>query len=314
MRVLVTGGAGFIGSHVVDALLARGHSVTVLDNLSTGKLSNFEAHLNNPCFAFIRDDIRNPEAVRSALEAIDAVVHEAAAKSVPLSFENPSLVREVNVGGTLNLLQTAAEKGIRRFLFVSSAAVYGEQEVMPIKESARPNPISPYAESKLAGERECLRFWREGLLETVCLRYFNVYGPRLTEDEYAGVMMRFAERIRSNSPPIIYGDGEQTRDFVNVRDVVSATLQALESKRAAGEIINVGSGVETTINELCKIFLETTGQTHLKPVYHPPRPGDLRHSWADLAKASKLLGYKPAVALREGVRELLSSLGFGVRS
>lgn len=309
MRVLVTGGAGFIGSHVVDALLARGNSVIVLDDLSSGKLDNLKQHLANPKFTFVRGDIRDVELVERTLEGTDAIIHEAATKSVPLSFKNPAFTHDVNVNGTLNLLRAASKMKTKRFAYASSAAVYGEQKIIPMKEDAVSNPLSPYGYSKLLGEKECLKFWEAGEIEVVCLRYFNVYGPRLTGGEYAGVMVKFAERLRNNQPPIIYGDGEQTRDFVHVRDVVNATLQTLEHEKAVGNVINVGSGEATSINELCEIFLEATNKTNLKPIYQPPRQGDIKRSQADIAKARELLGYKPTITLEKGVRNLLNSLG-----
>jgi len=308
-RVLVTGGAGFIGSHVVEALLDRGCSVVVLDNFSTGKLSNLGRYLDDSRLTIIKGDVRDLGAVERALEGARAVVHEAAVKSVPLSFKNPAFTHEVNVGGTLNLLRAASEAGVERFVFASSAAVYGEQDAIPIGEDAPPNPLSPYGHSKLLGERECLNFWKDGKIETVCLRYFNVYGPRMTGDEYAGVMTRFAERLRADQPPIIYGDGEQTRDFVHVADATDATVRALEREGIAGEVINVGSGRATSINELCEIFLEAAGKPHLRPVHEPPRSGDIRRSQADIAKGRRLLGYEPAVALERGIKDLLGFLG-----
>lgn len=298
--MLVTGGAGFIGSHLVDALLARGDEVVVLDDLSSGCLDNLKGCAGNPAFRFIRGDIRDEKVVGLALEDVDAVIHEAALISVLLSIENPELVHSVNVGGTARLLEASSAKGVERFVYASSCAVYGEQAKLPISEDAQPNPLSPYAKSKLEAERSCLA----SELETVCLRYFNVYGPRQTLGEYAGVMVRFAEHLRANQPPIIYGDGEQTRDFVHASDVVEATLLALE-RDVAGEVINVGSGKATSISQLCKIFLKTTGKTDLEPVYGPPRVGDIKRSQADIRKAGGLLGFKPKVSLEQGVRELL---------
>ncbi len=307
MKVLVTGGAGFIGSHLVDGLLARGHSVTVLDKLSSGTMDNLKTHTGKPAFRFIQGDIRDAEAVKRALAGVDAVIHEAAMISVPLSIKNPEFARSVNVDGTLTLLKASLGHGVKRFVYSSSCAVYGEQAGLPISEDAPPQPLSPYASSKLAAEKNCLTFHEKEGLETVCLRYFNVYGPRQTAGEYAGVMMKFLERLRSDQPPIIYGDGEQTRDFVFVGDVAEATLLALERKGVAGEVINIGTGEATSINELCEIFLAAAGNTGLNPINKSPRAGDIRHSQADIKKAEKLLGFKPRVSLKEGVKRLWES-------
>jgi UDP-glucose 4-epimerase len=308
MRVLVTGGAGFIGSHVVDALISRGDTVTVLDDLSSGKLENLKAHRGSRAFRFIRGDIRDVKAVEKALAGVDAVVHEAAIVSVPLSIENPELVNSVNVEGTANLLNASLNHGVKRFVYASSCAVYGEQKKLPIKEDAQPNPLSPYAASKLAAEKKCLS--SEGKkLKTVCLRYFNVYGPRQSAGEYAGVMVKFIERLRASQPPIIYGDGEQTRDFIHVQDVVGATLLALERESASGEVINIGTGKGTKINKLCELFLKAAGKPDINPVYEAPRAGDIRHSWADISKARKLLGFKPKIQLEKGIEMLWESAG-----
>ena len=306
MRVLVTGGAGFIGSHLVNALLAKGDAVTVLDNLSNGSMDNLKNHTNNPAFRFIQGDIRDAKTVENAVVGVDAVIHEAAMISVPLSIKNPKLAHSVNVEGTLALLKASLERGVKRFAYASSCAVYGKQAELPISEDAPPKPLSPYASSKLAAEQNCLAFHEREGLETVCLRYFNVYGPRQTAGEYAGVMMKFLERLRTNQPPIICGDGEQTRDFIFVSDVAEATLLALEREDVAGKVLNIGTGRTTSINDLCEIFLAATGNTSLKPIHESPRAGDIRHSQADIKKA-KLLGFKPRVSLKEGVKRLWES-------
>ena len=305
MKVLVTGGAGFIGSHLVDELLARGHSVTVLDDLSGGSMNNLKNHMSNPAFRFIREDIRDAKVVKKAMVGIDAVIHEAAMISVPRSIEDPELAHSVNVEGTLTLLKSSLNHNIKRFVYASSCAVYGEQTQLPINENAPLKPLSPYASSKLAAEQNCLTFHKREGLETVCLRYFNVYGPRQTAGEYAGVMIKFLERLRDNQPPIIYGDGEQTRDFVHVGDIVGATLLALEREGVAGEVLNIGTGRATSINELCRIFLAAAGKTKLKPTHEAPRPGDIKYSQADVTKAMKLLGFKPKISIEEGVGKLL---------
>ena len=311
MRVFVTGGCGFIGSHLVDALITGGHTVTVLDDLSNGKMDNLKNHFENPAFRFIQGDIRDAGAVKKAIADADAVIHEAAMISVPLSVKNPELTNSVNVEGTLNLLRASSNRDIKRFVFASSCAVYGEQTKFPIREDAPPNPLSPYASSKLTAEKKCLAFHDEGGLETVCLRYFNVYGPRQASGEYAGVMVKFLERLRADQPPTIYGDGEQTRDFVHVQDVAEATLLALKHDDVAGEVINIGTGRRVKINELCQIFLKTADKPHIKPVHEDARVGDVRYSQADISKGRKLLGFEPKVSLEKGVEMLWRSMGGG---
>jgi len=311
VRVLVTGGAGFIGSHVVDALITKGDTVTVLDDLSNGNTDNLKNHLGGPAFRFIQGDIRDAGAVKKALADADAVIHEAAMISVPLSVKNPVITRSVNVDGTLNLLKASSSLGVRRFVYASSCAIYGEQTKFPISEDAPPNPLSPYASSKLAAEKKCLAFHDDGGLETVCLRYFNVYGSRQAAGEYSGVMVKFLERLRADQPPIVYGDGEQTRDFVHVQDVVEATLLALKHGGVAGEVINIGTGRRVKINELCQIFLKTADKPHIKPVHEDARVGDVRYSQADISKGRKLLGFEPKVSLEKGVEMLWRSMGGG---
>jgi len=306
MKVLVTGGAGFIGSHLVDKLMLDGHEVVVLDDLSSGSLKNIEHHLDEPGFRFVKGDIRYARTVEKALEGVDAVIHEAAIASVPLSIKDPALTDEVNIFGTLNLLEVSLRAKVKRFVYASSCAVYGAASELPISEDVPLKPLSPYASSKLAAEERCKVFHENYGLETIRLRYFNVYGPRQAASEYAGVMLKFLERIRRDQPPVIFGDGEQTRDFVYIGDVVEATLLALDREGAAGEVFNIGTGEATTIKKLCEIFLKLTGKTHLKPIYMDAKPGDIRHSQADITKAMKLLGYKPKVSLEQGVRGFMN--------
>ncbi|MDI6884654.1 MAG: SDR family oxidoreductase [Hadesarchaea archaeon] len=311
MRVLVTGGAGFIGSHVVDGLVDKGHAVTVLDNLSSGSRENLRAHLANPDFRLIKGDIRDGKAVKKSLSGVDAVVHEAALVSVPRSIREPRLAHEVNVEGTLSLLRASKQAGVERFVYASTCAIYGESNRLPITEDAPLKPNSPYASSKLAAEENCRTFSAIEGLPTVSLRYFNVYGPRQSAGEYAGVMVKFIQRLRNDQPPIIYGDGKQTRDFVYVSDVVEATLLALEREGVAGKVINIGTGKETSINKLCELFLKLTGKTHLKHLHRAPRPGDISRSQADTSKARKLLGFEPKVSLEEGVKKMLKNAVVG---
>lgn len=300
---MVTGGAGFIGSHLVEGLLARGYEAVVLDDFSSGKISNLPANINEGKLKIIRGDVRNRQNVKIAMDGVSGVIHAAAIVSVPFSVENPEVTWDVNVVGTRNVLEEAVAAGVEKFVFISSCAVYGESPNLPIPESKPPSPLSPYARTKLEGEKLCMDFSKNGL-PVVILRYFNVYGPRQPLNEYAGVMVKFAERIKAGEPPVIYGDGEQTRDFIFVSDVVRATLAALD-RMPSGEVINIGSGKATTINELCRIFLKLSGRKNLRPVYAPPRPMDIRHSWADISKASKLLGFKSEIDIERGVRRFL---------
>jgi len=303
-KVLVTGGAGFIGSHVVNLLVNEGCEIRVLDNLTTGKLDNIQDNLNSGKVEFVKGDIRDVSLVTKSLSGINVVIHMAALVSVPLSIENPNLTFDINLLGTLNLLRSSIVKHIDRFVFISSCAVCGDPESLPVTEEARTNPISPYAESKLIGERYCLGFSERQLLQSVVLRFFNVYGPRQGMNDYSGVITRFIDRCRKKQPLTIYGDGSQTRDFVNVKDIAEAILASTKSSKAKSEVFNIGSGKPTTINELAKAVLELTGsnsQIH----YEKPRAGDIKDSYANITKAKKFLGYEPKVSLKEGLRVLL---------
>jgi UDP-glucose 4-epimerase len=303
--VLVTGGAGFIGSHLVGKLFEKGYHVKVLDNLSTGKLSNFSSKtLSNGAVDFVKGDIRDSGLVEKCCAEADVVIHLAAQTSVPFSMQNPDFNNDVNVKGTLNLLNSSAKAKIKRFLFISSCAVYGEPTYLPVDEKHPTNPISPYAESKLAAEQECLRLNDEGAFESVVFRLFNVYGPKQGLSEYSGVITKFIDRIKQKLPLIIYGDGSQTRDFVYVNDIVNAIVLSLENKKAPGNIFNVGTGRAIALQELANTMLSLTGED-LKIVNAEPRLGDIKHSYADITKANQLLGYKPKFSLKEGLEALL---------
>ena len=304
-RVLVTGGAGFIGSHVVDRLVADGYEVRIIDNLSAGKLENISGHLKRGSVDFIEGDVRRASVVEKSVEDVDVVLHLAAVTSVALSVENPRFTFAVNVKGTVNLLRSCAKKKVGKFLFASSTAVYGEPKFLPITEEHPMNPISPYAESKLASEKFCLGFHEKQLLRSVVLRLFNVYGPRQGVNDYNGVISQFIDRVRRGLPLVIHGDGWQTRDFVNIRDVVKAVLNAMESEYAEGNVFNIGIGVPTSINELAESLLGSAG-LNLQVLHEEPRLGDITHSYADISKAKKLLGYRPTVSLKTGLRTLLA--------
>ena len=304
-KALVTGGAGFIGSHIVDRLLEDGLDVSVLDDLSTGNKRNIERHIVSRSISFIEADIRDSTAVRKAVKDVDVVFHEAALVSVTRSVEDPLRTNDVNVTGTLNLLEASCEMGVKRFIYASSSSVYGESQTLPKKETMKTLPISPYATSKLAAENYCQVFYHVKDLETVCLRYFNVYGPRQTSGPYSGVITNFINRVLNGEPPIIYGDGKQTRDFTNVEDVVEANVLASKSKSAIGEVFNIATGKQMSINQLVQKTLKIMDKENLKPRHVSPRSGDIRHSYADIGKAEKILGYKPTVKIENGLHSLV---------
>jgi UDP-glucose 4-epimerase len=303
-KVLVTGGAGFIGSHVVDRLVNEDYEVRVLDDLSTGKLENIQTHLSSGKVELIEGDIRNASLVTKSLDEVSRVIHMAALNSVSLSVENPDLTFDINLLGTLNLLRSSIEQHVERFVFVSSCAVFGDPVSLPVTEETRTNPISPYAESKLIGERYCLGFSERQLLNSVVLRFFNVYGPRQSMNNYSGVIASFIGRCRLRLPLIIHGNGSQTRDFINVKDVAEAILASTKNKSTEGEVFNIGSGRSTSINELAKTVIELAGGDS-EVTYVMSRAGDIKDSFADISKAKKLLNFEPKVSLREGLQILL---------
>jgi UDP-N-acetylglucosamine 4-epimerase len=304
-EILVTGGAGFIGSHIVDRLLQEGLTVRVLDNLSNGEKKNLAQLQNKKSFQFIEGDVRNFDSVKKAVEGVDAVVHEAALVSVTRSVEDPRLSNEINVTGTVNLLKACVDAHVKRFILASSCAVYGDTETLPNHENLAPKPLSPYAADKLAAETYAKVFHDVYGLETVSLRYFNVYGPRQKYGPYSGVISIFINCLQENKPPLIVGDGTQTRDFVNVGDVVEANINALSKPKAAGEVFNVSTGEATTINKLAETIQQIMGKIDLKPVHAEPRPGDIMHSYGDITKAERKLEYKPRVPLEKGLSELV---------
>jgi UDP-glucose 4-epimerase len=304
-RVLVAGGAGFIGSHIVDRLIQEDQDVTVLDNFYSGNLANLKQHKGKRNFHLIEGDVGNFDLVRKVVKDMDAVFNDAAVVSIPRSMENPILANEVNVGGTLNLLQAGLDANVKRFVQASSASVYGNTERLPVKESYPPKPIAPYAVSELAAENYARVFYSCYGLETVCLRYFNVYGPRQPFNAYSGVITIFMNQLLQDKQPTIFGDGKQTRDFVYVDDIVQANMKALTAKKAAGEVLNIGSGTASSINELLSNLQEIMGKTHLKPIRKPSRKGDIRHSYTSIEKAKALLGYRPKFSFKEGLTALV---------
>jgi nucleoside-diphosphate-sugar epimerase len=304
-KVLVAGGAGFIGSHIVDRLVEKEIEVTVLDNLYSGQLENVKYHKGNKKFQFMRGDIRNFGLVKRVVKDTDAVFNDAAVVSVPRSMEDPVLANEVNVRGTLNLLEACLNSGVKRFVQASSASVYGNTATLPLKEDFATKPISPYAVSELAAENYARVFCSAYGLETVCLRYFNVYGPRQTFNIYSGVITMFVNQLLQNQQPVIFGNGKQTRDFIYVQDVVEANMLALATKEARGEVFNIATGAPSTVNQLVLYLQEITGKKNLKPVHKAPRPGDIRESYAGIEKAKRILGYEPKFSLKKGLTELV---------
>ncbi len=297
---LVTGGAGFIGSHIAEALVKRGERVRVFDNLMTGKRENLD-HLAGK-IEFIEADIRDYTSIRQALDGVGIVYHEAAIPSVPRSVAEPQLNHDANVNGTFNVLMAARDAGVKRVIFAASSSAYGDTEVLPKVETMLPNPLSPYAAAKLFGELYCQTFTRVYGLETVALRYFNVFGPRQDPTSpYSGVISKFVTSLLNNQAPTIFGDGEQSRDFTYVANVVDANLRAAEAPEAAGEVMNLGIGQRITLNQLFEELQKIIG-TNLKPHYEETRAGDVRHSLADISRAEKLLGYSPLVGLAEGLK------------
>lgn len=304
-KALVTGGAGFIGSHLVEALLNEDCEVIVLDDLSSGRLENIRSYQSLKEFSFIKGSILNIDLLKKLMKDVNVVYHQAAIRSVPKSIEMPSAVNEVNVTGTLRLLNQALEAGVDRFIYASSSSVYGEAEALPKVEDLPTVPSSPYGTSKLAAEHYCRVFNKVYGLKTVSLRYFNVYGPRQPYGPYSGVIILFIGRALRGEPPTIFGDGNQTRDFTHIDDVVQANLLASKPQAPFGEAINIGAGRQTSINTLAQIILELTGRTDLTPVYTSPRLGDIRHTLADISLAKKLLGYEPRVSLHQGLAKLV---------
>ncbi|HDQ73509.1 MAG TPA: SDR family oxidoreductase [Chloroflexi bacterium] len=304
MHYLVTGGAGFIGSNIVEALVRREEQVRVLDNFATGKRENLAPWLEQ--IELIEGDVRDLEAVQRAMAGVDYVLHQAALPSVPRSIADPMETHACNATGTLNVLLAAREAGVKRLVYASSSSVYGDSPTLPKREDMPTDPLSPYAVSKLAGEHYCRAFYQVYGLETVCLRYFNVFGPRQDPtSQYAAVVPKFVTAMLDGRAPTIYGDGMQSRDFTYVTNVVQANLLACRAEGVGGEVFNVACGERFTVLELVAQLERALGK-EARPEFAPPRPGEIKHSLADIARASERLGYAPLVGFGEGVERVVA--------
>lgn len=305
-KVIITGGAGFIGSHLAEELVSRGYGVTILDDLSSGKMANIEGLLSKKNVDFVRGSVTDLPLLTKLFQKAQYVFHQAAITGVPRSVDTPRFSHEANATGTLNVLLAARDNHVKKVIYASSAAVYGDTQALPQTEDILPAPLSPYAVTKLAGEYYCQVFHQTYGLSTVALRYFNVYGPRQDlNSQYAAVIPVFIKRAFEGNPPIIFGDGEQTRDFVFVRDVVEANILAAQSDVCG--LFNISRGESITINRLAELIIELVGNK-VEPVYQEPRSGDIRHSLADISKA-KAFGYEPKCDLKVGLAETIRWFG-----
>jgi UDP-glucose 4-epimerase len=308
---LVTGGAGFIGSHLVEKLLSLGCRVRIVDDFSTGKEENLKDFLDQ--VEIIRGDIRDRELCFQVAQGMEVILHQAALASVPRSVTEPLLAHEINVTGTLNLLVAAGQAGVRSFVLASSSAVYGDDQIFPKKEGSQGKPLSPYAAQKFASEKYCQVFSQLFGFNAVCLRYFNVFGPRQDpSSQYAAVIPIFITRMLTGQPPVIFGDGQQTRDFIYVENVVEANLLAARAEDFRGEVFNIGSSERVSINQLAE-EINSNLKTALKPVYADPRPGDIRESYADVSKAEQVLGFRPQIDFYLGLRLTIDWYKAGLR-
>jgi nucleoside-diphosphate-sugar epimerase len=301
---LVTGGAGFIGSHIASGLIAKGARVRVLDDFSTGYRQNLEEIDGD--VDFVEGSMADEGALRRALRDVEIVFHQAAIPSVPRSVENPRQTHIACVDATFSLLMAAREMGVRRIIYAGSSSAYGDQPTLPKAEGMLPEPLSPYAVAKLVGEYYCQVFTRVYGLETLTLRYFNVFGPRQDpSSQYSGVISRFISALLTGERPVIYGDGEQSRDFTYIDNVVSANLKAAETAKGLGQIINIANGQRISLNQLLRELVSLTGKSDVTPDYQPLRAGDVKHSLADISRARELLAYEPQVDLRTGLQKTI---------
>lgn len=304
-KVLVTGGAGFIGSNLTEALLKKGHSVRVLDNFLTGRRENLIFDETYSSLEIIDGDIRDLTICQRAIENIEYVFHQAALPSVQLSVEDPMTSNSVNLEGTLNVLLAAKDAGVKRFVYASSCAIYGDDPTIPKKEEMYPNFLSPYALQKYIGEQYCRLFFRLYGLETVSLRYFNIFGPKQDPNSiYSAVIPKFIDALLEGRPPIVFGDGEQSRDFTYIDNVVQANILAMSIEHLNGEVINIACGKRTSLNQLLDILKGILGSKVL-PIYQEPRKGDVRHSLADIRKGKQILNYVPKVEIKVGLKKTI---------
>lgn len=303
MRYLVTGGAGFIGSNTVDELVRRGDSVVVLDDLSSGREENL-AEVRNK-ITFIKGSVTDLEVVRKAMHEAEFVLHLAARTSVPRSVKDPIETNKINIDGTLNVLVAAKELKVKRVVFAASSSAYGETPILPKVETMQPQPISPYGVTKFVGELYSQAFGRCYGLENLSLRYFNIFGPRQdASSPYSGVLAKFCSAFLEDTPPVVFGDGEQTRDFTYVENAVQANLRACAAPNVSGRVFNVGCGARVSLNDVLRVLGKITGKT-LEVKYEPPRDGDIRDSQADISQARALLGYDPQIGFEDGLSRTL---------
>lgn len=303
---LVTGGAGFIGRNIVAELLLQGHRVKVFDNFATGRRSNLLEFKDHPEFQLIEADLRNPDAVQSAVNGTEYILHQGALPSVPRSVQDPVTSNDVNISGTLNILQAARTAGVKRVVFASSSSVYGNNPTLPKEENMPVSPLSPYALTKYAGERYCQIFHQIYGLETVALRYFNVFGPfQDPTSQYSAVIPKFINLIRNGERPVIYGDGHQSRDFTYVANNVQANILACTAPEAAGKVMNIACGDRFSLLDLVEAINAFLG-TRVEPVFEPERAGDVKHSQAAIDTARRILGFTPRVGFREGLEKTIA--------
>ena len=303
-KVLVTGGAGFIGSNLVDGLIGQGAKVRVIDNFSTGFRENLEEITGD--FEFLEGDITDLDTVGKAVEDVEVVFHQAALPSVPRSVEDPAETHRVCVDGTFNLLLKSKEAGVKRFVYAASSSAYGDQETLPKVETMRADPLSPYAAAKLAGELYCRAFNNVYGLQTIALRYFNVFGPRQNPASmYSGVISRFIDALMTDQTPVIFGDGEQSRDFTYIDNVVDVNIKAAQATTGFGETMNAANGERISLNELLDVLKKITAREDAAARYEPARTGDVKHSQADNTRAIEALGYQKLVGLEEGLTKTI---------
>jgi len=302
-NVLVTGGAGFIGSNLTEALLQKGHSVRVLDDFSTGKRENLIFDKKHRSLEMIEGDIRNLSTCQRAIKGMEVVFHQAALPSVQRSIEDPEISNAVNVGGTLNILLAAKEIGVKRVVYASSSSIYGDTPTLPKHEEMPSNPLSPYALQKYIGEQYCRLFYQLYGLDTISLRYFNIFGPKQDPNSvYSAVIPKFIDALLQGRAPIIFGDGEQSRDFTYIENVVQANLLAMSAEHLHGEAINIACGKRISLNQLVNVLKEILGAKQ-SPIHQEPRQGDVRHSLADIHKGKEVINYEPIIGVEVGLKK-----------